>query len=172
MRARRDGDTVRIDLEAFERELLTQLRDGLKQLLENPDRDDPAVQRLFPVAVPDDEEADAELRRLIYDDLLRDRLDALDELVTILDRGEKHRAGRLRVVLHDDEPALMLGVLNDLRLTLGSRIGIEHLDRDEVDAEHPAARSLAIMDHLAWLQELLLRAFDPPSVDGLNQASG
>jgi hypothetical protein len=53
-----------------------------------------------------------------------------------------------------------------VRLTLGARIGIEHLDRDEIGADHPAAPTLAVMNHLAWIQEEILRVVDPPSVGG------
>lgn len=164
-RVRQEGDRVRFELEDFEVELLRSLPTGLRSLLENPDTNDPVVARLFPACVAEDDRADAEVRRLIFDDLLRERLTGLDALVAILDRGTT-RWGRLRVDLVEDEPALVLGVLNDLRLTLGARIGVEHLDRDEVDATHPAAPTLAVMDHLALLQEQLLRVIDPVSVRG------
>ena len=154
-----------MELEDFELELLRSLRTGLRALLDDPTPQDPVVQRLFPVAVVGDDAADAELRRLLWDDLLRDRLHGLDAVAAILARGQKHR-GRFRVDLEEDEPTLVLGVLNDIRLTLGARLGIEHLDRDEVDEQHPAAPTLAVMDHLAWLQEDLLRVLDPPSVRG------
>lgn len=163
MRVRREGDAVRVELEDFEVELLRQLPEGLRALLSDAEPDDPAIARLFPATVWADDDADAELRRLIYDDLLAARLDALDDIGAILDRGTERR-GRLRVDLVEDEPALFLGVLNDIRLTLGARVGIEHLDRDRIDESHPAVPTLAVMDHLAWLQEQLLRVIDPASV--------
>ncbi|HEX9888563.1 MAG TPA: DUF2017 family protein, partial [Nitriliruptorales bacterium] len=52
----------------------------------------------------------------------------------------------------------------DLRLALGARVGIAHLDRDELDEDHPAAWSVAVMDHFAWLQEQLILVLDPPAV--------
>lgn len=162
-RIRPEGEGVRMELEDFEAELLRSLPAGVRTLLEDPDPADPAVARLFPTCVPDDDTLDTEVRRLIFDDLLRDRLEALDALVAILERGSIHR-GRLRVDLVDDEPALVLGVLNDVRLTLGARVGIDRLDRDEIDVDHPAAPTLAVIDHLAWIQEQLLRAIDPSSV--------
>lgn len=162
-RLRPGGQAVRLELEPFEVELLRALAPGLRQLLEDPDPDDPAVARLFPATIADDDEADAELRRLIFDDLLEERLAGLAALEEILDRGVAHRS-RLRVDLVEDEPALVLGVLNDVRLTLGARIGIEQLDRDEIDVDHPAAATVAMMDHLGWFQEQLLSVVDPPSV--------
>lgn len=162
-RARRVGDAVRLELEEFEVELLRTLPVGLRSLLADPDTTDPVVARLFPACVSGDEEIDSEVRRLIFDDLLRERLAGLEALTAILDRSVKRR-GRFRVDLVADEPELVLGVLNDLRLTLGARIGIEHLDRDDLPSHHPVVPTLAVMDHLGWLQEQLLRVIDSPSV--------
>lgn len=159
---RRQADHVRLELDPFELELLRSLPAGLKALLEAPDPADPAIARLFPACVVADDQADVELRRLIFDDLLRDRLEGLQALNAILDRAERRR-GRYRIELVEDEPALVLGVLNDVRLTLGARLGIEHLERADVHVDHPAAATLAVMDHLAWIQEELLRVIDPPS---------
>lgn len=162
-RVRRHGDAIRMELEPFEVDLLRTLRDSLRSWLTDPDPEDPVIQRLFPRCVPEDDLIDAEVRALIYDDLLRDRLGGLDALVAILDRGTRHR-GRIRVDLVEDEPGLVLGVLNDIRLALGARIGIDHLDRDAISEDHPAAWPLAVMDHLAYLQHELLAVIDPPSV--------
>ncbi len=162
-RVRRQGDHIRLELEPFELGLLRLLPETLEALLEDPDPADPAMARLFPACVVADDQADAELRRLIFDDLLRSRLEGVRALRTILDRAERRR-GRYRVELVEDEPALVLGVLNDVRLTLGARVGIERLDRADIDLTHPAAATLATVDHLAWIQEELLRVIDPPSV--------
>lgn len=162
-RVRRSGEHVRLDLEDFELELLRTLPEGVRSLLVEEDHEDPAFVRLFPTCVPDDQDTDAQVRRLIHDDVLRERLEGLDEVADILDRAEAHR-GRHRIDLDEDEAALFLGVLNDVRLTLGARIGMEHLDRDDIGPEHPAAPTVAVMDHLAWIQESILHVVDPPSV--------
>ncbi|MFA9445238.1 DUF2017 family protein [Egicoccus sp. AB-alg6-2] len=160
---KRQGETIRMQLEPVEVELLHSVRDGLRESLLGGDHDDPIVRRLFPTAVSGDEQADHELRRLLYDDLLQARLVGLEELTSLLDRGVEHR-GHLRVRLTAEEAALVLGVINDLRLAIGARIGIEDLERDDVDPEDPVAYRLAVMDHLAWLQEQLLAVLDPASV--------
>jgi hypothetical protein len=162
--AARDGDEVVLRLESFEVDLLRSLPAALRSLLDDPDPDDPAVARLFPACVIGDDEVDAEVRRLIHDDVLRSRLEALDTFVDVLQRGQRRR-GQVTVRLVEDEPAMVLGVLNDVRLTLGARIGIEHLDRDEIGRDHPAVQTLAVMDHLAWIQEEILRAIDPSAAD-------
>lgn len=160
---RRQGDHIRMQLDPVEVELLRSLRDGLRGTLSTGDGDDPVVRRLFPSAVLGDEEADHELRRLLRDELLQARLSGLEALADLLDRGVEHR-GSVRVRLDGEEAALVLGVLNDLRLAIGARIGVEHLERDDVGPDDPVAYRLAIMDHLAWLQEQLLAILDPASV--------
>lgn len=162
-RFRRRGERIRWELEPFEVQLLHQLREGLDETLDAADGDDPIVRRFFPAAVADDRDADEELRRLIRDDLLSTKRRGLEALLAILDRATP-RGERLRVELHDDEPLLVLGVLNDLRLAMGARLDIEHLDRGSVAEDGPQAATLAVMDHLAWIQESLLRILDPASV--------
>jgi hypothetical protein len=160
---RRHGDRIRMQLEPIEVELLRTTRDGVRAALAGGDTTDPIVRRLFSRTLEGDEEADAELRRLLHDDLLASRLAGLDALVEVLDRGTTHR-GNLRVDLRDDEPLLVLGVLNDLRLAIGARVGIEELDREALSDDDPVTYRLAVMDHLAGLQEQLLAILDPPSV--------
>ncbi len=160
---RAHGDSVRATFRPVEVELLRVTRDELAAALERGDPDDPVVQRLFPPPVLGDPEVESELRQLFQADLLADRLEQLDQLVALLDRGEPHRGG-VRIDLVEDEPLLFLGVLNDLRLAIGARIDVEAVDRAEVDEDHPAAYPMAVMDHLGWWQEQLLALIDPPAV--------
>jgi hypothetical protein len=160
---RRHGDRIRMQLEPVEVELLRTTREGVRAALAGGDLTDPIVRRLFPRTLDGDDEAEAELRRLLHDDLLASRLAGLDALVELLDRGSPHR-GNLRVELQDDEPLLVLGVLNDLRLAIGARVGIEDLEREQLSEDDPVLYRLAVMDHLAGMQEQLLAILDPPSV--------
>jgi hypothetical protein len=160
---KRHGTAIRASFRDAEVALLRSLRDQLRAALERGEPDDPIVQRLFPATVVGDDAADAELRRLLRDDLLRSRLDGLDELVELLDGGTATRSG-LRVDLRDEQPLLVLGVLNDLRLAIGASIGIEHLDREHLEPDEDLGYRLAVMDHLAWWQEQLLSIVDPPAV--------
>lgn len=157
------GDAIRMVLTDGEADLLRSLVDQIRELLDHPDPDDPVRQRLFPAAVSGDEQLDAELRGLVYDDLLAGRLAGLEEIVGYLDRARRSRSG-LQVDLRPDEAALVLGVLNDLRLALGARVRIEDIDRDELSEEHPAFPTVVLIDHLGWWQEQLLRILDPASV--------
>lgn len=152
-----------MQLDPVEVELLRTLEAGLEAVLRDGDRDDPVVARLFPATVTDDPDADAELRALLYEDLLTDRLTALRELLALLDRATRHRGG-LRIDLDAEEAVLVLGVLNDLRLAMGARVGDEALRREGEPVDEATAQRLAVMDHLGWLQEQLLAILDPPSV--------
>jgi hypothetical protein len=159
----RRGARIRWTMESWEPGLLRRLRDDLRTLLETGDVTDAAIQRFFPPTIRGDDEADGELRALIRDELLTSRLAGLDALVAVLDRAEDHR-GELRVELVDDEPLLVLGVFNDVRLALGARIGIDHLERASLPEDDPILPTLALMDHLAYLQEALLGIVDPASL--------
>jgi len=140
--------------------LLRQLRAQLREALASPDADDPIIKRLFPPAILGDPEAEREMRALLIDDLLTSRLAGLDALVELLDRGTPHR-GSVRIDLVDDEPLLVLGVLNDVRLAIGARIDIEALDRASLAIDDPVQYRLALMDHLGWWQEQLLSIMSP-----------
>jgi hypothetical protein len=160
---RRHGDRIRASLLQVEVDLLRSSRDQLRGVLLEADGSEPVIQRLFPSTVLGDQEADEELRALVHDELLERRLAGLDALVELLDRGVAHR-GTWRFELVDDEPLLVIGVLNDLRLAIGASIDIEALDRDAVPQDDPVTYRLAVMDHLAWLQEQLLAIVDPHAV--------
>lgn len=156
----RRGDAIRMRLEPREVALLRRMRDELHGVLLEVPGDDPVRARLFPPAVTGDDDADTEVRGMIHDELLESRLAALDDLVGYLDRGEQRR-GRVVVDLVDEEPAVVLGVLNDVRLALGARVGFDTVEaRDDLDDPSLHA-SLAVMDWFAMWQEQLLVAMDP-----------
>ncbi|WP_406154454.1 DUF2017 domain-containing protein [Streptomyces sp. NBC_01023] len=117
--------------------------------------DDPALARLFPDAYGDEEpDFSSEFRRFTENDLrARKREDAL-ALVRTLDeagaaadaageagadsahrRGRRKRAalpeGTVRLTLSADDSRHWLGALNDLRLTIGTRLDVS--DEDETE---------------------------------------
>lgn len=141
--------------------LVLSLLEELDHAIDGP-TDDPVVQRLFPRAVEDDEDEDAELRMLLAGDLLLRRHEAIRACRQLLEDGEERRR-RVRVVLRDDEPEMMLQVLNDIRLALGARVGATAVELRQLVDEHDtqAQRALETMDVLAWLQMQLLERIDP-----------
>lgn len=154
-RFRPEGDVLVWTLTREELALLVRLVTQLDEAVDGP-LDDPVVQRLFPAAVEGDDQADAELRMLLAGELLLERHEGYAALVALLRRAEQGRLGRHTVRLEQDEPAMVLGVLNDVRLALGARVGFDVVEsRDDVRDEGVAS-ALATMDLLAWFQEMLL----------------
>jgi uncharacterized protein DUF2017 len=148
---RRDGDAVRLSLNAGEQLLLRDLLDDLEPLLADPD--DPAARRLFPPAYSDDE-SDEQYRSLVRDQLVNGRAKALATM-----------RGSLSSETIDLEQAdEWLRALNDLRLVLGTRLDVsEEIDYEEIDFDEPRGRDLAVYGYLAWLQEQLVDALQPAS---------
>jgi Domain of unknown function (DUF2017) len=144
----RSGE-VRLRLPREERELLRTLPAQLRSLLdESPE--DPSLERLFPPAY-DDAESEAEYRRLMRDELLDGRRRALETLEETLDRDR----------LSAEQAQAWLTALNDLRLVLGTRLGVredELLGR--LDPADPRASALGVYAYLSWLQEQLVEALE------------
>ncbi|NRD26824.1 DUF2017 domain-containing protein [Frigoribacterium sp. VKM Ac-2836] len=145
----RGGDEIRVRLDADERGLLTDLVGQLVSLLENGDEGDPALARLLPAAYRDDAEAAAEFRRFTADDLTRRKIEngravlaTLAEPGTGLDRAAQQS---------------WLRTLNDLRLTLGERLGVTGEGVPPSDDRQRQAMS-HVFDWLGYLQEALLRS--------------
>lgn len=155
-------DTVLFRLHPTERRGLELLLDDLERILAEEDGEDPALARLLPEPAPTEPQRSEELARLIRAGLLDDRRDRLRDLRTILGRAEED-GERLAIALVDDEPWLLLGVLNDLRLVIGARIGIEALDREWLTADDERRRALAALDHFGWWQWHLVAVIDPES---------
>jgi hypothetical protein len=128
---------------------------GIDPEAERPD--DPALARLFPDAYPDDEEAADEFRRFTERSLRETKLANAAVVLDSLARAD----GESKLVLTDDESRAWLGTLNDLRLTLGSRLGIEEESHEffaSLPEDHPAFAVFHVYDWLTFLQETLVQA--------------
>lgn len=145
-----EGD-FRLDLSSDERDLLRGLPAQLRSLLDG-DLDDPSLRRLFPPAHEDDAEAEAGYQRLVRDELLAGRREALQVL-----EGTVHRE-RLR----EEELHAWLRAFNDLRLVFGTRLGLtDEISARDLDPHHPQAQELTAYAYLTWLQQELVRAVAP-----------
>ena len=143
------GGGVRLRLPRDERALLRGLPAQLRSLLdESPD--DPSLERLFPPAY-DDAEDEAEYRRLMGNELLDGRRRALRLLE---ETAEEDR-------LTAEQAESWLTALNDLRLVLGTRLGVsEDLLLERLSPGDPNAPELAVYAYLSWLQEQLVEALE------------
>jgi len=120
---------------------------------------DPVLARLLPDAYPDDPVAAAEYRRFTEGDLLAAKRANIGVLLAGLE--EAGRVGRVRL---DPETAqIWLVALNDLRLALGTRLGIEEDYEAMIEALEPDdARmpAFALYEWLTALQDSLVHHLD------------
>jgi len=120
--------------------------------------EDPALARLLPDAYLDDDAAAAEFRRFTERSLRETKLaHAQTALETLRRSGEK-------VTLSGDEAGAWLGALNDVRLALGTRLGVTEEGMEELASlpdDDPRAPTFHIYDWLTYLQETLVRAVMP-----------
>jgi len=120
---------------------------------------DPVLARLFPDAYADDPEAAGDFRRYTEPGLRARKHAAATQALAVLDRPPEGR--RRERVLSADESMAWLGAINDLRLALGTRLGVEEDWAEQLaalDDGDPRALLLAIYDWLSWLQETLVRS--------------
>lgn len=140
------GGRFRLRLTDEEREVLRTLPGQLREIL---DTDDPSLRRLHPPAYQDDPEREAEYRRLVRDDLLRQRLQALEVMEATIDAGTLDR----------EQMTAWLGAINDLRLVLGTRLEVtEEMYEEGIPPEDPRAASFALYQYLGWLEEQVVAA--------------
>jgi hypothetical protein len=151
-RSRRGGFELKIP--AGERELLREIGPQLREVLvrqveRSAPGEDPAVDRLFPVAYPDDEDRQTEYRLLVQDELLSSHLAALAVLEETADAER----------LEEEQLLAWMRALNDVRLVLGTRLEITE-DRDErpQDPRDPRMGAFAVYDYLTYLQGEIIEA--------------
>ena len=155
----RRGDGIVVTLDANEVELLRSIPGEVRGALEKPaSKDDPVYNRLFPSAYldPTEESAEQEWQELVHPELLQSRLAALELVNTTLDRAVTKR-GRAEVELAPEEVEAWLGVVNDARLTLGTRLGVtEDADSEALEPSDPEAAAHAVYGWLTLFENDLV----------------
>lgn len=115
---------------------------------------DPVLARLLPDAYADDPEASEEFRRYTETDVRTAKAAAARTALAGL-----QSANRRRLTLSDEGAEAWLTALNDLRLALGTRLGVtEDSDLEPLDPSDPRASLLQVYAWLGWLQESLVTA--------------
>jgi hypothetical protein len=146
---------VHLRLDAVEATVLGTMLTEFADMVENDafDPDDEVRQRLFPAAYRDDDAAADEYREMTESSLRADRADRARACAEELTSGADLR-------LDDESADRWIRVLNDLRLTLGTRLGAtEESDVDPyADDAPPDAQQWAVYHWLTGLQDLLVRA--------------
>lgn len=122
--------------------------------------------RWFPPAYSDDPTRQEEFARMTRDDLVETKRAAIHALVASIERGSTRR-GVWRATLSDDDANVWLGVLNDARLYLGTRLNVtEDLDHAPRTDDDPEAQLHNLYLFLSSLQGLLLEEMLDEAVPG------
>lgn len=128
--------------------------------------DDPVLRRLLPSAYRDDDEAAAEFRRYTESTLRDGKVRAAATIIESLEEaGLPAEPGReqLTIDVELDPPTaeVWMRSLTDIRLALGTRLGVEEGDEDYwyslPDDDH-RAQAHHIYEWLGFLQETLVHA--------------
>lgn len=135
-----------------ERAVLRRLVAELRELLLADE--DPALARLYPPGYGDDEDRSREWHRLVHDELLARRLEALDLVDRTLESAEA------------DTEALecLMRSVNDLRLVIGTRLGVREDEGPELVPGSPDEDLVRLYHALGILLEEI--------VDGLASSFG
>jgi len=150
---RNEGGGIGTRLHRQLRLTLADLCDQLEHLLTTEHASsDPALARLSPAAYPDDPIQELEFERLLGDELTTGRLSSLRAM----------RESVNEPVLDEDLSLAWLRTLNDLRLVLGTRLGVTQDDgQDHLEDDAPMAAGFDLYVLLGHVQQELLLAIDP-----------
>jgi hypothetical protein len=154
---RESGGGYLIELGEDEAALVSRLLDELRQLLTNPSPDSSErllIVRLFPVAHPEDEDAEAEYQRLMRDDLVQSKLEAIARVETVL--TAERRSDR---VVDEEGLVAFMQSLNGIRLVLGTMLGVtDDPEAEEVEEQIENSPEYHLYAYLSWLLEHCVRA--------------
>ena len=185
-RHRRSGASV-ATFTVFEADLLRSLAAQLIELLRNeaatvtPDQDpleglldfsgptsepeDPVLQRLFPTAYPEDEEAASDFRRFTESDLRNGKASGAAAIIDALEEAglptEPEDGLYIDVELNRQDSLAWMRTFTDMRLAIATRLGVEDGDEQywhELPDDDPQAQVHDIYDWLGYLQETLVHA--------------
>jgi hypothetical protein len=147
------GGGYALNLPAEERALLRRLLGELRDLL-LAGTDGPLMRRMFPPAyhLADDEDAETEYQRLMHDELVASRLDALGTLDALL-------GGDAAPSIDADGLAAFMHSVNALRLVLGTLLDVSE-DEDELDVadDDPLVGERHLYGYLSYLLDSAVRA--------------
>jgi hypothetical protein len=114
----------------------------------------PVLRRLYPTAYPQDAEADAAYGELVHDQLLEQRLTALDTLERSMTASH----------LSEEELIAWMMSINSIRLVLGTRLDVgeddEPMDVDEDDPDRPLWLSYGLLSQMLWV---IIDAMETPA---------
>lgn len=159
VRRQRDG-SFRVELSEPEqilvKSLLAQLRTLLKVEGGEAITETSGVRRLFPTAYPEREELEAEYRSMVHDDLLTQRLAAIDVVEDTI----------ALPTVDEEQLSTWMRTLNDLRLVLGTRLDVSEDDTSPVDPDDPDAPAWVAYGYLSGLLDDIVTALTSALPEG------
>ena len=157
MRVSRGDGAATLFLEEHEAALLRDLAGETRTLLEaDIPRADPVIARLFPDAYDDPEQAQG-YHDMVGGELQREKLRALMSVSESLGPS-----GTATIDLTDDLTTAWLAWLTDVRLAVGTRLGVtEETMGGEVDPDSAEAPAYEVLHWLGWIQESIIERIDP-----------
>ena len=153
----KEGNGYAVDLGAGTRDLLAELCRQSRLLLEHEDpSSDPAMDRLFPPAYPDDPLADLEFGSTLGDAPKNDKLRAIDTVERTANADH----------VTEEELLAWISVVNDLRLILGTRLEVTDDPDDEGPApDDPSREAFEVYGFLGMLLQEMLAGIGAPEVE-------
>ncbi|WP_328996304.1 DUF2017 domain-containing protein [Kribbella sp. NBC_01245] len=134
--------------------------DPLAALLDNDGPtappEDEVLQRLLPDAYKSDDMASAEFRRFTERGLRDGKITDAKRVLTAIEESESPKDG---ITVPAEEQVSWLRALNDLRLAIGARLGIEEDDYEfweKLPDDDPRRLTYDLYDWLGYLQSALL----------------
>jgi hypothetical protein len=159
MKVSRGDGGIRVRLGAPEADTLASLVADLVAALhpDGLDADDPVYRRLYPDGYQDNPEAADAFRSLTEQSLREERLGRAEQCLAELAAAGSGRS-KLDVTLDPSAAERWLRVLNDMRLAIGTRIGITEDDEFDFDPQAEGAMPRALYAYLTGIQDALVRA--------------
>jgi len=158
-----------IELLRNESATATQGQDPFERLMDfsgpTTEPEDPVLARLFPTAYPEDEEAAGDFRRFTESTLRDGKAAGAAAIIDALEEAglpaEPQDGIFIDVELDQAEAMTWMRSFTDMRLAIGTRLGVEEGDEDHwlaLPDDDPQAQVHDIYDWLGYLQETLVRA--------------
>ena len=127
------------------RGLVNKISEELRELLLVDDGEQ--LTRLYPPAYPDDERLQSDYREMVHDQLLMDRLDAIDKVQASIDDEA------ISVELAD----MWMNTINQARLVLGTQLDVGEQE-GAIDNDDPDMESKVVYQVLSHILEDLTNA--------------
>jgi hypothetical protein len=171
VKRRRGGDIV-VTVARAEAEVLETVVADVSTLVAEGSGSDDVQKRLFPRAYldPTEEAAEAEWQSFVHDDLVRSRLDGFAAVLGSLQASAAQAGDPMAVRLDSAAQASWLTALNDVRLVIGTMLGITEDDTLALDADDPRWALAVVYDWLTdthWqLVEVMIEEIPEAGVAG------